>query len=232
MTDNDENKVRTKKEPSVKVFVAIAFLVILPAVIIGYMIDKYVQDFWTTILILTPIMGICLGVYTCFSKTRLTLIEVLVLISIAILLLSIVIPARSGGCGSSRMRCMSNLKQLYITLMLYAAEADNQWPAESSWCDSLIKEYQLSQNSVICPNDKQGPQSYAINKYIFELKPKDIPKDLVFLFESAPGSNQAGGYELLTTESHQNTGCNVVFGDGHVEFVFKNKINELKWKVE
>lgn len=44
--------------------------------------------------------------------------------------------------------------------------------------------------------------------------------------------NQVGGPELLTMENHKGEGCNVVFGDWHVEYVKAERIGELKWDTE
>ncbi len=44
--------------------------------------------------------------------------------------------------------------------------------------------------------------------------------------------NQFGGPEILTTENHKGKGCNVLFNNGHVEFVKTDRVGELKWEVE
>ncbi|MFB0552918.1 MAG: hypothetical protein ACETWQ_06330 [Phycisphaerae bacterium] len=44
--------------------------------------------------------------------------------------------------------------------------------------------------------------------------------------------NQVGGPELLTMENHKGEGCNVVFGDWHVEYMRAERIGELKWDTE
>ncbi len=44
--------------------------------------------------------------------------------------------------------------------------------------------------------------------------------------------NQFGGPDMLTTENHKGEGCNVVFGDWHVEYVKAERIGELKWDTE
>ena len=41
-----------------------------------------------------------------------------------------------------------------------------------------------------------------------------------------------GGPEDLTTEHHGGEGCNVAFCDGHVEFVRREELKNLKWDVE
>jgi prepilin-type processing-associated H-X9-DG protein len=40
--------------------------------------------------------------------------------------------------------------------------------------------------------------------------------------------NQVGGPAILTTEHHKGEGCNILFGDGHVEFVKKEEIPKLR----
>ena len=44
--------------------------------------------------------------------------------------------------------------------------------------------------------------------------------------------NQFGGPELLTMENHKGEGCNVMFGDWHVEYVKAERLGELKWDTE
>jgi prepilin-type processing-associated H-X9-DG protein len=42
--------------------------------------------------------------------------------------------------------------------------------------------------------------------------------------------NQVGGAEILTMENHQGRGCNILFADGHAEFVKTQDIHNLRWK--
>lgn len=44
--------------------------------------------------------------------------------------------------------------------------------------------------------------------------------------------NLSGGPEILTTRYHKGKGCNVLFADGHVEFVPAKKIPTLRWTAE
>jgi prepilin-type processing-associated H-X9-DG protein len=43
--------------------------------------------------------------------------------------------------------------------------------------------------------------------------------------------NKAGGPEILTIENHEGKGCNVLYADGHVEFIKPDKISQLKWTI-
>jgi len=58
-----------------------------------------------------------------------------------------------------------------------------------------------------------------------------LPK-LVLLFETRDGWNQFGEDELLTTENHEGRGCNILFNDGRVQFVPRERLGDLRWKVE
>ena len=70
-----------------------------------------------------------------------------------------------------------------------------------------------------------------MNKNIEKLG-ANAPPDMVLLFETRPGWNQTGGPEILTTDNHNGNGCNILFNDGHVEFVRTEDINDLKWTAE
>jgi prepilin-type processing-associated H-X9-DG protein len=44
--------------------------------------------------------------------------------------------------------------------------------------------------------------------------------------------NQVGGVDIVSCSHHAGLGCNVLFADGHVEFVRKKDIPKLRWKPE
>lgn len=44
--------------------------------------------------------------------------------------------------------------------------------------------------------------------------------------------NQVGGFENMTTQYHSGKGCNILFCDGHAEFVKTEELPKLKWKVK
>ena len=70
---------------------------------------------------------------------------------------------------------------------------------------------------------------YAINP---EAKPGSSP-DIVLLFETEHGWNQAGGPELISIYNHLTMdveGCHVVFNDGSRKFIKPKHIDKLKWK--
>jgi hypothetical protein len=58
-----------------------------------------------------------------------------------------------------------------------------------------------------------------------------LPK-MVLLFETKAGWNQSGEDELLTTENHEGKGCNILFNNGRVQFVPKERLGDLRWRFE
>jgi prepilin-type processing-associated H-X9-DG protein len=131
---------------------------------------------------------------------------------------------------ATRMVCANNLSMQASSMLVYANEYD-KYPTPEKWNDLLIQHAEVSGEKFQCNLDKQGPSSYAMNENIAELGPA-APPDMVLIFESKPGWNQAGGPELLTTQNHQGDGCNIVFNDGHTEFVKVWDVNDLKWTAD
>ena len=143
------------------------------------------------------------------------------------LLLAILMPALSKVRHiAERTVCETNLRGLGIAMVVYADSYDDKLPTADEWCDLLIQEVDVSDKSFRCLGAPEGTCTYALNKNVATL---DVSADTVLIFECSPGWNQSGGPELLTTEYHQGEGCNVVFVDGHTEFVEADRLSELDW---
>lgn len=128
--------------------------------------------------------------------------------------------------ASNQLNCSADLRDLGIAMRLYTSENDNKYPTLDKWCDLLEKGNYVLRGQLRCPGAEKGPCSYAINPNC-EL---NSPNDIVLLFETKGGWNQFGGPELLTFENHGGKGCNMLFNDGHVEFVKPEKTEKLRWK--
>ena len=105
----------------------------------------------------------------------------------------------------------------------------------------------------------EGECTFAININVIGMKLSEVHQDTVILFETDyfgenpekridakerdsgkylyPGRdvregawNQVGGVDISTCSYHAELGCNILFADGHVEFVKKKDIPNLRWK--
>lgn len=152
-----------------------------------------------------------------------------ILLFIVPLMIGIMMPALSRVRGiAKRMVCLNNMQQLGMAMILYTDKFDGRYPVSDKWCDLLIEQRDVNEPAFHCPAACEGRCNYAMNSFVERLG-RDAPADMVLLFESAPGWNQAGGAELLCLDNHNGEGCNVVFCDGHVRFVVAQDVNELRW---
>ncbi|MHC4640298.1 MAG: hypothetical protein ACYS32_01545 [Planctomycetota bacterium] len=129
---------------------------------------------------------------------------------------------------SPRMVCGSNMTAISRAMLLYADDYNGKLPTPSKWCDLLIEHGNVTKKHFKCRGAKRGPCNYAMNKNIGDLSMGS--PDTVLIFEIAPGWNQVGGSEILTTAYHKWEGCNVLFLDFHVYFERTQDIPKLKWK--
>jgi prepilin-type processing-associated H-X9-DG protein len=127
-----------------------------------------------------------------------------------------------------RVVCGANLNTLGNAIKAYSSDNDGKYPAPDSWCDLLVEHTDVDERLFVCRSVEQGRCHYAINP---NCKPNS-PVDIVLLFETKSGWNQFGGPEILTLENHKDIreGCNILFNDGHVEFVTIERLSKLKWK--
>ena len=129
-----------------------------------------------------------------------------------------------------RTHCAANMSNLGRAMLIYTNDFDDKFPTSSKWCDLLSKYTKVPPEGFRCKAaPQQGRCHYAMNKNVENFIKRDIPPDMVVLFETHPGWNQVGGPEMLTTENHQGQGCNVLFADNSVRFIKTRNLNQLKW---
>lgn len=118
----------------------------------------------------------------------LTLIELLVVISIIVLLIALMVPSLGKvKTLSKRLRCASNLKQIYLGFELYTYSNDHAYPCAPDpqpsgvwlWMGRGFRDYvkiyiddtiDANNPSVLrCPSDLTDPQKYQSTSYAYSM---------------------------------------------------------------
>lgn len=158
-----------------------------------------------------------------------------VLIPVVSMLLAIMMPALSQVKEvAQKVVCETNFKALGNAMIVYMNDYEGRFPTPDRWCDLMMETVDVSEVSLKCPSDMEGNFSYAVNEKIGGIDLREAPADLVVLFESDLGRNGVGGREdvIFRHQLHDQPGCNILFADGHVEFVTEDRIGELRWEPE
>ena len=193
--------------------------------------EKYWLDFLRIAIILT-ILGFSLGLIAAVRKIKIRNEKIFTkTVAILAIILSIYtlrdIFIKNMFYIPKETVCGAHLSSLGKSLMVYANENKDRYPTADKWCDLLIEHADAPPKMFNCPNDKKGPSSFALNP---NAEPNS-PGDVVLLFESQSGWNQYGGKELLSPDNHKGNGANILFNDGHAEFIYKEDFGKLNWGI-
>ena len=123
---------------------------------------------------------------------------------------ALALPALNQAREKARsMNCMNNLKQIGLACHLYADQHGDKFPES---LDELVSSQLLSSNVLHCPSTRnERDVSYV---YCRGLTPKNIYRILAFDIDG----------------NHRNGGRNVLFCDGHVEWMLDVKFQPLLQK--
>jgi prepilin-type processing-associated H-X9-DG protein len=116
-----------------------------------------------------------------------------------------------------RIKCASNMKQIGMAILLYSNENHNQYPPT---LDALIPTEDIGSEAFVCPQTPDtpatGPTTQAIASQL------STGNHLSYIYLGAGLTNPCDPNTVVLLEplsNHSNSGSNILFGDGHVEFV-------------
>lgn len=145
-------------------------------------------------------------------------------------LAAMLLPALNAARQKAReANCRSHLLELGYAAAMYAEKNNGVLPTASTWSDSLKVGFEgNSEKSFWCPSDKEERCSYSFNENMSGSNWGGDPS-VVLLIDAPLGWNgTVSGLQSLPKSPHRQ-GYNVLFNDGHVEFVMNERLNTLKW---
>lgn len=154
-----------------------------------------------------------------YALPAFTLIEILVAISIISLLIGISIPALSRAREQARRtRCLSNVRQLQISLQMYTDSDDGRVPprdydAGAVWVDRL-EPYYRDHKLLRCPSDPRGTeQSYLLNGFIDHFVINSFNGNWDEFF----GTYKDGGFASVKLSNIPRPAETITFGEKHAD---------------
>jgi prepilin-type processing-associated H-X9-DG protein len=120
-----------------------------------------------------------------------------------------------SGCGSPRIKCASNLKQIGLALQIYSNENGKRFPPSF---DPLIEDI-VTADLFICPQTSDqaavGPTTQAVVQDFHK------PGRNSYVFVAGGAADQSEPSLVLVYEpiGLHGPGMNVLYGDGHVGWV-------------
>jgi prepilin-type processing-associated H-X9-DG protein len=124
---------------------------------------------------------------------------------------------------ANRVKCASNMRQIGQAVLLYANENKGAYPPDLG---TLLRTQDLTWEVFVCPDT-----STSLPKDVKELAAMatwtNEHSDYVYVGQKLRNDSPANKILLYESMKHHSDGCNILFNDGHCEFV--DKATALNW---
>ena len=149
------------------------------------------------------------------GRAGFSLMELLVVIAIIAVLAGLLLPTLARArLKAGQTRCLNNLRQLQVSLQLYAGDNRDRIPprngkAGGSWVELLLP-YYTDGEVVLCPADRAGvDQSYLMNGFIDHFVFSEFEGNWDGFF----GAYKSGEYPGLRLGSIPQPARTILFGE-------------------
>ncbi len=135
----------------------------------------------------------------------------------------------------SRVSCLSNVKEIGLAIAMYAEDYDEHFVPVATWNDA-IQPYVKNRQLLHCPevDDVEKRATYGVNRNLKGLRIGTVasPATTITLFDSVPGDNLSGTFQLVSDPPRHNGGENFGFLDGHAKWYRAAEVRALGWTPE
>ena len=125
---------------------------------------------------------------------------------------------------SPRVRCASNLRQIGQGIQMYANDHAGKLPDDFS---TLLEAEDLSPEVFVCPEGTATPPSGPTTQAIMAAMKKPGAVSYIYLVKGLTSADLNQNPDIVLAyeplSNHGGSGMNVLFGDGHVEFLTRSE---------
>lgn len=173
-----------------------------------------------------------------FMKKKIHSIAVIVGVIIVIFIAYVLIQVSSFYASANVLKkCSHNMSYIFQALNEYADNHNGQLPPGSEWNDTLISNG-FSSDYFVCQQEPIATglvSNFALNSNLANSKIRELPKDMVLLFECGTGWNKTGQADIAKGHLMKSANIeyvNILFANGNIKHTPKDSVAELRWTRE